>query len=628
MDSTRTNGFLFIFWIVSSLFVTISLAPSDTVPTTHQLVDGLILPQESTLHIQNAEWTLLITIDAPAALALDSATQHLRQYIDKLSHQFSNTTVHTWHKQLDWIISSISPIDWIPSSISSTNYHNRPKRGLLDIGGKILHHVFGLATDDELNQYRTLVHRAITSTSKILHASNRMITVIRANLNNTRANRAAIIDIENNLSELWPKFTKQISELQGEVDTIENQLLISETITSLETISARYLRQAEQYLDQRAALERGYLTEAILPRRLLRFVLDSATTTTVRPQRLVWYYQNVHIRSLWTENGTLIYIATLPFVTTEDYIMYRIQSFPVPSVNVTAQIMAAGLIATETQGGGIFRPHHCTGSAPTVCRAGAVYHDNAMTCERGIINGDTEHRRTCLLDVKPLSPDTVITEIQLAQYVIQTTGESFTQNCPSAPSQRHHLREGTHLLIVPDLCNFHGNTWTIHGLIHGLQHFTLPVQRIDHVPFKLLVLHDHLRMLHALRDPAFKSIAALEQIPLETLHPDPDEHLSWSQVYSQGPAVSWITAVVVLILVIGVVVAFRFRHRLAARIIASSSTARLVENPRQSNDQIHDVLPSPGVWKSLKNALQSTTTSADPPNPPDVSLELQSSSLK
>ena len=359
---------------------------------------------------------------------------------------------------------------------------------------------------------------------------------------------------------MWSQLSTIVDTIQGAVNTLENQLRIEESINTLETCAQRYHDGYAHYLDQRAALELGYLAESILPRSYVRSILNRAMTSMVKPLNLMWYYQHSAVTPLWVGDGTLVYWTRIPLVNTAKYLLYHIQVFPVRAVNHTVTLGVNHVVAIDTQGGGIFTPRYCHGQSPIVCRTGAISRSPALSCERGIITGDKSQRRSCQITVTPTSNDTIITEVQLAEYIIVTPGECFTENCPGEAMTRHCLPLGTHLITVPDLCNFQGHTWTLTGVIHGRENFTLPHQYLDHHPIALPFLVHDKTLKYAVANPTFNTIARLETIPLEDLVPA-SAPSDWTIITDHGPGFSWLAILIVLLLLIGLLLLYHFRTR-------------------------------------------------------------------
>ena len=51
-------------------------------------------------------------------------------------------------------------------------HHKRSKRGLLNVGGKVLNWLFGVATTEQLDRYKNTLHEVVGNQKSIAHAFN------------------------------------------------------------------------------------------------------------------------------------------------------------------------------------------------------------------------------------------------------------------------------------------------------------------------------------------------------------------------------------------------------------------------------------------------------------------------
>ena len=147
-----------LLFLLTLLIISGLSAGRDIMNKIHTaLPDGLIITQDQELKVQNGEWTLLITIQPPVPVSLEQAITLLRLTVNKYREDFSNSTGINWDNRLTWISTSMRP-NQSPS---------RRRRGLIDIGGTLLHHLFGVATDAELAECLKLVKGALSSNRRI-----------------------------------------------------------------------------------------------------------------------------------------------------------------------------------------------------------------------------------------------------------------------------------------------------------------------------------------------------------------------------------------------------------------------------------------------------------------------------
>ena len=81
--------------------------------------------------------------------------------------------------------------------------HERRRRGLINVGGQILHSLFGLYTSNQVQISRQMINIIRTSNKHIIHQTNNMVSVIIQTYNEMKLNRRHIQDVEDSLSALY-----------------------------------------------------------------------------------------------------------------------------------------------------------------------------------------------------------------------------------------------------------------------------------------------------------------------------------------------------------------------------------------------------------------------------------------
>ena len=79
-------------------------------------------------------------------------------------------TIRNWFDTLDLVKGSVKT--------GLVEAVRRTRRGLLDIGDRLLHGLFGLATDQDVRDCRELIARAGESNSRIVHTVNQLVSVL------------------------------------------------------------------------------------------------------------------------------------------------------------------------------------------------------------------------------------------------------------------------------------------------------------------------------------------------------------------------------------------------------------------------------------------------------------------
>ncbi len=78
--------------------------------------------------------------------------------------------------------------------MESNNHQHQ--RGLFDIGGVLLHGLFGLATNKQIRKYRSIIKKLRANTVEIMHVVPELITVVNQTRQYVKANRVKLIDLQ------------------------------------------------------------------------------------------------------------------------------------------------------------------------------------------------------------------------------------------------------------------------------------------------------------------------------------------------------------------------------------------------------------------------------------------------
>ena len=143
--------------------------------------------------------------------------------------------------------------------------HERRSRGLINVGGQILHSLFGLATSNQVQISRQMINIIRTSNKHIIHQTNNMVSVINQTYNEMKLNRRHIQDGEDSLSALYDHVNTWFTVRQVAWSRISAGLHIDRCFDLLESAQILYDKRRLLYHAQRDALQTGRLTETLLP---------------------------------------------------------------------------------------------------------------------------------------------------------------------------------------------------------------------------------------------------------------------------------------------------------------------------------------------------------------------------
>ena len=287
------------------------------------LPDGLLVTGGTTdRSIRNVVGTLslhvVVEVLDPPSDRLQTQVQQLSEIIVSLpfSLRADNDTNEVWLRRLRFIA------DQLPRFVTP---HERHKRGLLDAGGMVLHQLFGVATSGDVATSRQLIRQVRDSNKQILHKANELVSVVNQTYNELSLHRTHLLDIEKSVTQLYAQVNtlKRVSAIRFE--RMRSFSSIDRSLSMKQSQQLFWHRQRDQYLQERGALEKGRLTEAIMPISELENIVQACHEKGFYVPRVEWLYEFVTIRPMWQSNDVLVYTASLPLTDNNEYLRYHIR---------------------------------------------------------------------------------------------------------------------------------------------------------------------------------------------------------------------------------------------------------------------------------------------------------------
>ena len=204
----------------------------------------------------------------------------------------------------------------------------RHKRGLLDAGGMVLHQLFGKATSADIQTSRHLIQQIRESNKQVLHKANELFSVINQTYNELSLHRTHLLDIEKSVTKLYAQVNtlQRVSAIRFE--RLRSSISIDRSLSLLESQQLFWHRQRVQYLKERDALEKGRLTESIMPIAELENIVQACHAKGFYVPRVEWLYEIIQIRPMWQSNDVLVYTASLPLTDNNEYLRYHLYTWP------------------------------------------------------------------------------------------------------------------------------------------------------------------------------------------------------------------------------------------------------------------------------------------------------------
>lgn len=499
------------------------------------LEDGLLAARTGELREKIAVWTILVNIHQPATPKLEEINA-LGKHLESLQHVLPIDVIRIWTNRLMIIKKESETLALISRERSLCDNGlckiSRTKRGLFNFGGSILNSLFGLATTDQLAEYKRHVEISRRNQQTIANRVNDMITVVNHTLKEVENEKRHIGNLKRyivNLRNAIDEDRNASNRLQQQVARIQIELHLERVTTALENVIDTYNTAWKKYFTQRTSLENGHLTEHLLPRKKLIDILELTTSNDMNPVSNVdWYYQYTLIEPIWSKDNELIYKAEIPLVSNTQYIHYVLNSWPVPVGNHTMQIDVNTEIALNTRDGDMFYPKACIGRNPTVCATGPVYNTEHEQCIRGIITGRRTDRNVCRVIIrKTVNKQSRITDLSLNEYiVIFHRDTNLILRCYGSREKSMKITKGVYKTKLKENCTLSCKTWKIKGIHKSIKKVSIFSRQIlDLIPLNMTkqVPDKPLEKLGPLK---FDETGPLIKVPIDplTLFEDHDSH--------------------------------------------------------------------------------------------------------
>ena len=222
-------------------------------------------------------------------------------------------------------------------SILPENKINRQTRGLFDIGGQILHSLFGVATNKQVDAIHATARRVITDNANAFHSWQKHAETMSSFM--SVANQRL-----DNLANVVRDHQKLVQTVYQSMSRLDTDIVILRTVM-LSAINnlTNFITVLNELDDVRIAIEdlvHGQLSPILLPPEILESALidihrmvthQSSPYISIVLERVAARYYRMH-NFVAARQGTNLLIA-INFPLSADHLdlmLYQLQSFPVP----------------------------------------------------------------------------------------------------------------------------------------------------------------------------------------------------------------------------------------------------------------------------------------------------------
>ena len=455
-----------------------SLAHSNDVFEEH----GILVERAGSIKHLASVWNIIMLINYPQKPDLTRVVDLLREFIAN-NTQNGRVSIHdatifmpridkidNWNKYAE-NSEGYLPQNYAYSTIDRIRYKRdsvvRSKRGLINAGGQLARYLFGVVTEDQfhalekaIGEVRKMGHVLYTNQKELLQIFNRTLQTVMDN--NYNINKV-IGDIRTTQRIIQDG----LNGLEEEIGMINVARHIDMHLTQIESCIADFNLITQIFHAQRTQLEHGWINPRILPDHILSITIREMAKLGWDTLSLEWYYKHLHVLPLWYDEGQLAFQVSIPGVSRENYIYFKLQYFDMAWGDThLRKLQGNPYIALETRTGISFytNPSDCMGQEPYVCRPSHI--NLKPTCEVYLITR-TSPKPTCYFEVSERRNRTIEIEhqsIESDEIVIVTYAPiTITKRCKGETPYSFEVK-GANILHLNDSCSLETSEWRIQGL--------------------------------------------------------------------------------------------------------------------------------------------------------------------
>ncbi|XP_039287341.1 uncharacterized protein LOC120352008 [Nilaparvata lugens] len=329
------------------------------------------------------------------------------------------------------------------------------RRGLLNIGGKLLHVIFGTAEEDDVDHLRLSLEHTNQRTMEVIHLQKEMLTVTRKLTRRAEMNSANIKQMTEKLEESTEIFAKWIDNIDHKVSDSEVILKTFVNVTAkLQDLELAIMLSLSDLNNLLAALEKvsqGKLSVGLISPSEMRALLVRVRSSLPQELGLIAgaevaypYYQAAQTRAM-SILGSIKVFVDLPLTAAgRRFTLFHAHALPVydPVTNLATRFHLDGelLLLSEDQQR-YAEPDtkylaRCSSGEPTICPAElTIFKRHHLSC------------LSALTAILGTPPDTWVWDIPRQTWVYSIQGERRLNS---------HCRHG-------------GKSEVTHTIIHGLR---------------------------------------------------------------------------------------------------------------------------------------------------------------
>ena len=213
------------------------------------------------------------------------------------------------------------------TGIPNENYGRR-RRGIINAGGYILSWLFGMATENEVNEYNEKIDKIQDEQLEFIHLAKDQMTVLKSTLMTINATTTQVTEAYNELSDKMSEFQNDVKEQFSTFAEQTNALLkINEIIHSIELIQNELEHTYELLIDACIHGIAGQVQPQIITIEKIKGMIE-ADNNYHFPKVSNMQLLKLIEPHIYVDKGKLVYVLYIPMIQGNVYKLYNVVSFP------------------------------------------------------------------------------------------------------------------------------------------------------------------------------------------------------------------------------------------------------------------------------------------------------------
>ena len=490
------------------------------------LQTGLVFLPLNDFYLSNAAWKVYLTVPYdPLCLHVQNVYNEIQNKTNAFFNSIGNKTeVEGWKTYFQHSAQSLVRTFQTCASIQSLHGHSRQKRALIDVGGKLLHSLFGVSTDQELSEVKTDLETVRAAMKNYSSVEAKQLTLINETWTRVTEDHQRVKFLTEGFIKIRGQDTaimKQVNSALSEERGILQHVLASELVNSATRLTQEIRQQIEKIEAILVAAANNVLHIELLGPTELNKILQEVEQKLPGGFELLLpiatphlYYQENILQSFSTEDG-FAFLLKIPLRSASTgFHLYLAKPLAVPLKNSTLYAFVHSTppyFAISQDRETYLELNHedldqCTQGPIKLCATlSPIRHKDSPSCLAALFFGrqDEIHSQCPRMIVQ--NPEPMATRIPNSNqwYISLPKASKMKLSCPNIGKDRYSGRSSTQMtgivrVSVPNYCTMEGPGFDLPVQFTGSTH-------ISWNNFSLLDVKEEVESLFSTRDMHFLS---------------------------------------------------------------------------------------------------------------------------